>query len=220
MTWPSSDVPTTALDGGTDTPPRSVFLAWAQAFNQMRNHVTEFAQTLLGSADQAAARNALDVPSRSGGNASGIWGIAISGSAATASTATNCVRSVQGSGLASGGGVLNTDRIIAVPGSTQVQAEEGLDNATAMTPLRTAQAIAVLANPLPAIAAAAVGAPGTYAMLRYGGDATHGTIVSGSLLAYASVNSSGVAYSGTPDGTWMLCGYTQNGRASEWKRVS
>lgn len=75
-------------------------------------------------------------------------------------------------------------------------------------------------NPLPATAAAAIGAVGTYAMLRYAGDAAAGAMVAGSSLAYASVNSSGVSFSGTPDGTWMLCGYTTNSRASVWKRVS
>ena len=107
-----------------------------------------------------------------------------------------------------------------MPKSSQAQAETGDDDATAMTPLRVKQAIAVLANPLPAIAAAPVGAVGTFAMLRFGGDASAGALVAGSSLAYASVNSSGVSFSGTPDGTWMLCGYTTNSRASVWKRVS
>lgn len=148
MTWPSSDVPTTGMDAGTDTPPRSVFLAWAQAFNQMRSHVTAFMQSLLASADAAAARATLDVPSRAGGNATGTWGIGISGTAATATDATNCGRSVTGSGLASGGGALTADRTITVTAATQAQAEAGTDNATAMTPLRTAQAIAAQAVPL------------------------------------------------------------------------
>ena len=147
----------------------------------------------------------------------------LSGNASTATsstTATNCTRSVLVGGLATGGGVLTADRTVTVTASTQAQAEAGTDNATAMTPLRTAQAIAALANPLPATAAAAVGAVGTYAMLRYADDASAGALVAGSLLSYASVNSSGVSFSGTPDGTWMLCGYTTNSRASVWKRVS
>lgn len=142
MTWPSSDVPTTGMDAGTDTPPRSVFLSWAQAFNQMRNHVTTWAQGLLASTDAAAARTTLDVPSRSGGNANGTWNIGISGNAATATTASNLSLSVAGAGLASGGGALTTDRTITVTAASQAQAEAGADNATAMTPLATAQAIA------------------------------------------------------------------------------
>ena len=41
-----------------------------------------------GAATAAAARTNLDVPTRSGGNASGTWGIDISGNAATASSAS------------------------------------------------------------------------------------------------------------------------------------
>src|SRR3990167_8096378 len=100
MTWPASDVPPTGLAAGTDTPPRSAFLAGAQAFNQMRAHVTTCMQSARGSADAADARTQLDVPSRAGGNATGTWGIDISGNAATATTATNCSRSVSGAGLA------------------------------------------------------------------------------------------------------------------------
>lgn len=59
----------------------------------------------------------------------------------TATTATNTTRSVNAAGLATGGGDLTADRTITVPAATQVQAEAGTDNATAMTPLRTAQAI-------------------------------------------------------------------------------
>ena len=142
MTWPSSDVPTTGMDAGTDTPPRSTFLAWAQAFNQMRAHVTTFMQGLLGSADAATARATLDVPSRAGGNATGTWGISISGNAATATTAANVSRSVTGAGLATGGGALSADQVITVPKATQAQAEAGTDDATAMTPLCVKQAIA------------------------------------------------------------------------------
>lgn len=87
MTWPSSDVNTTGMDAGTDTPPRAEFLSWAQKFNQLRNHVSAFMQSLLTSADAAAARTTLDVPSRGGGNATGTWGINISGNAATATNA-------------------------------------------------------------------------------------------------------------------------------------
>lgn len=59
MTWPSSDVNTTGMDAGTDTPPRAEFLSWAQKFNQIRSHVSNFMQGLLTSADAAAARTTL-----------------------------------------------------------------------------------------------------------------------------------------------------------------
>lgn len=142
MTWPTTQT-TNSLDADSDTlqNARPEVKGLADKFNLLVAHVTAFMQGLLSSATAADARATLDVPSRNGAGASGIWGIAVTGSAATASTATNCTRSVQGSGLASGGGVLNIDRIITVTASTQAEAEAGTENATAMTPLRTAQAI-------------------------------------------------------------------------------
>lgn len=53
--------------------------------------------------------------------------------------------SINTGGLATGGGTLAADRTITVTAATQVQAEAGTDTTTAMTPLRTAQAIAALA---------------------------------------------------------------------------
>lgn len=91
MTWPSSDVNTTGMDAGTDTPPRAEFLSWAQKFNQLRNHVSAFMQGLLTSADAAAVRSTLSVPTRTGGDASGIWPISISGNAATVTNGVTTV---------------------------------------------------------------------------------------------------------------------------------
>jgi len=42
-----------------------------------------------GGTTQATAQSGLDVPSRSGANATGIWGISITGNAATATSATS-----------------------------------------------------------------------------------------------------------------------------------
>lgn len=56
---------------------------------------------------------------------------------------------ISGGGLATGGGDLSANRTITVPISSQAEAEAGSDNATAMTPLRVAQAVAVLAPPAP-----------------------------------------------------------------------
>lgn len=91
MTWPSSDVNTTGMDAGTDTPPRAEFLSWAQKFNQLRNHVSAFMQGLLTSADAAAVRSTLSVPTRTGGDASGTWPIGISGNAATVTNGVTTV---------------------------------------------------------------------------------------------------------------------------------
>jgi hypothetical protein len=67
--------------------------------------------------DTSAIRTFLNVPTRTGGDASGTWGINITGSAAsatTATTATNCSRSViAGNGL-TGGGQLNANRTLNV----------------------------------------------------------------------------------------------------------
>lgn len=65
--------------------------------------------------------------------------------AALGYTPVTDARTVSAGGLATGGGALTADRTITVTASTQVQAEAGTDNATAMTPLRVAQAIAALA---------------------------------------------------------------------------
>lgn len=65
MVWPTAAVSTTALDAGTDTPPRAEFLSWAQKFNQLIAHVSSYMQGLLGSADAAAARSTLGVYSAS-----------------------------------------------------------------------------------------------------------------------------------------------------------
>ena len=56
-------------------------------------------------------------------------------------------RSVSAGGLATGGGDLSEDRTITVPIASKAQAETGTNNATAMTPLRTAEAIAEQAPP-------------------------------------------------------------------------
>jgi hypothetical protein len=55
-------------------------------------------------------------------------------------------RTVSASGLATGGGDLSANRTIDVPVASQVEAEAGSDNSKAMTPLRTAQAIAALSG--------------------------------------------------------------------------
>lgn len=59
----------------------------------------------------------------------------------TADTATSVARTISAAGLATGGGILTADRTITVPKATQSQAEAGVDDATAMTPLTTRQAV-------------------------------------------------------------------------------
>ena len=111
--------------------------------------------------------------------------------------------------------------------ASQAQAEAGTDNATLMTPLRAAQAIAALTPTPPTtdvmgtIAAAAVGSVGTYAFLgqTLASSITVGSTVAGSTLRYASVlatssfnNPSPTADTTmrggttTPSGTWRAMG--------------
>jgi len=53
-------------------------------------------------------------------------------------------RIITAAGLATGGGDLSVDRTITVPNATQAEAEAGVTDLPAMTPLRTKQAIAAL----------------------------------------------------------------------------
>lgn len=61
MTWPSSDVPTTNLDAGTDNPQtaRADLLSLAQAVNLLRNHFSTFMRGLAEAVDGPAARTAI-----------------------------------------------------------------------------------------------------------------------------------------------------------------
>lgn len=85
-------------------------------------------------------------------------------------------RSVSASGLASGGGNLSADRTIDVPIASQAEAQAGSINTKAMTPLRTAEAIAALGK-------------GAKAWVRFTGST--GVIVSSSGVSSVTRNSTG-----------------------------
>lgn len=92
------------------------------------------AQAATGAGATAGASAGAAAGAASGttaGAAAGTTAGAAAGQAALAG------RSVNTSGLATGGGALSADRTIAVPGATQTEAQTGTDAAKVMTPLRT-----------------------------------------------------------------------------------
>lgn len=70
----------------------------------------------------------------------------VSGLQAALDAKAPVTRTVGVAGLATGGGDLSADRTITVPKASQAQAEAGADDASAMTPLKTKQAIDALAE--------------------------------------------------------------------------
>ncbi|WP_291015030.1 hypothetical protein [Hydrogenophaga sp.] len=61
MSWPTSNVVATNLDAGTDSPAtaRADLLDLVQKFNELRSHVSGFAQTVLDDADASTAQTTL-----------------------------------------------------------------------------------------------------------------------------------------------------------------
>lgn len=134
---------------------------------------------------------------------------------------------VTGGGLVSGGGDLSANRTLTVTGSTQAQAQAGTDNATAMTPLRTKQAIDTFApkadwnasgtaaeilnkptlpspgQPIPTSATPAVNDE-VYAICGSIGPIADGSTTPGSTLNHAAWNYSTAAWSNGSalSGTW------------------
>jgi hypothetical protein len=147
-----------------------------------------------GASTAAAARTNLDVPTRSGADATGTWAINISGNATTATTATTATSATTATTAANGG-------VTSVNGATGA--------VTIATTPTTDQV-------LTATAAATLGAVGTYAFLSppFGADVSYtpGNTASGSNLRYAGAASSDFqlnAVSGTvPSGTWRCMGYS------------
>ena len=91
---------TTAAGTGIAIPAGKIMSVWSNGTNFYKNNTAQINLTTdvsgslplanggTGGTDAATARTNLDVPTRTGGNASGTWAINISGNAATASSAT------------------------------------------------------------------------------------------------------------------------------------
>lgn len=159
-------------------------------------------QPVVAAASLGAGQTAFGVPSTTGTGASGTWNISISG------TAANCSRSVTASGLASGGGALTGDIAVVVPKADQALAEAGADDTTAMTPLRTAQAIAVQAPQPVVILASALISGGTafdilnlpstgYRCFRIVGRARQATMSAGGTMALRWSTDNGATFVST-----------------------
>lgn len=147
-----------------------------------------------GASTAAAARSNLgvvigtDVPSVTGGGATGTWGINISGNAATATNATNATNAINAVTAANGG-------VTSVNGATGA----------------VSVISATTTNVLNATAAASTGAVGTYAFLSRPTVSgvviltfTPGTTVAGSTMRYSAAQI--VPFDTAPAGTWRCMG--------------
>jgi hypothetical protein len=121
-------------------------------------------------------------------------------------------RQIQVSGLATGGGDLSADRTINVPAASQAEAEAGTDNAKAMTPLRTAQAITAQGNakyqPIPSSSSYPVGTC-ILALKNNSGGVNDGASIAGSNLRRVLFGLDASGYftidtnAGSLSGTWI-----------------
>ncbi|MCX5512286.1 hypothetical protein [Kaistia algarum] len=112
----SGDPTLTALAALTVAANKMIYATGADAF--ALTDITPFARQLLDDGDAATMRGTIG--------------------------AADAGRQIDVGGLATGGGDLSANRTITVTKASQAQAEAGTDDATAMTPLKGAQQLAVL----------------------------------------------------------------------------
>jgi hypothetical protein len=159
-----------------------------------------------------------------GTGATGTWGISISQNAATATTATNCSRSVVAGNGMTGGGALTADRTVALgtPGSI-TDASTNSVSADSHTHALAESSVRLL------LADGTTNGVGTYAWCATtaasGAKAPNSTIA-GSAMRYADAED-GTFQTAAPSGTWRCMGATR-GPASNygtfgttlWLRIS
>lgn len=168
---------------------------------------------VLLAADAAAARTTLDVPTRTGGDASGVWPISISGNAATATTAANAsaLGGVGPSGyqaalgftpLQQGGGPSQGANNLKIGWGS---VGEGLRLTVDSTDFGTTWPISVESSKLStSLAALGSGAVGTYAILFSASNVAYDSNYAGSSLRAQGMNRSADNVLTTPNGTGNL----------------
>lgn len=144
------------------------------------------------------AEIANDAPTKTGGGASGSWAISVTGSAATATSATTAGSATNLTGTATSS--INSSAL----------ASGTANSTTFLRGDRTWQVVSTTpttAQVLDATAGLTAGAVGSYGLFNYG--ASFVNLAAGSTTAGSNLDwsNAGGTISGTPSGTWRLLGY-------------